>query len=268
MSPAQGDNGEPVPVRGLGRLSDSLQNGIAILLVFSGERPVLGVAEMADLTGLSRPTTHRYASTFVRLGFLEQDQKRRYRLAARAAYPGTAVIQGIRRALPARAVLEELRNKTGHTVSMGALDGTRVVYIHRLFGHRRGQRVVDRELRVGAYIPAYCTALGKVMLASLPETERRERIATIHLVPEGPRSIVVHDKLLDELDRMNLLAPTVSDEEFLAGARSLAMLLLWPDGEYPMAIDVTVPSDTYTATQLFEEIGPEVMRAANLISQA
>jgi IclR family transcriptional regulator, pca regulon regulatory protein len=271
VSPRQGDNGESAArTRGIPseRLSYSLQSGIALLLVFSEERQALGVAEMADLAGLTRPTTHRYARTFVRLGFLEQDSKHRYRLGVHAADPGAAVIQGIRRALPARAVLEELRDKTGHTVSMGALDGTRVVYVHRLFGHRRGQHMIDRELRVGAYIPAYCTALGKVLLASLSDAERCERVATIHLVPQGPRSITVHDKLLEELSGMNLRAPIVSDEEFVIGARSIATLLLWPNGEYPMAIDVTVPSGAYAATQLLNQIGPEVMRAAKLISQA
>jgi IclR family pca regulon transcriptional regulator len=236
--------------------------------MFSEERQVLGISEIADLAGLSRPITHRYASTFVHLGFLEQGAKRKYRLAPGAADPGAEVIREIRRALPARAVLEELRDEIGHTVSMGALDGTRVIYVHRLFGHRRGQHKIDRELRVGAYIPAYCTALGKVLLASLFDAERRQRVATIHLVPQGPRSTTVHDKLLAELDGVNLLAPLVSDEEFVVGARSIAMLLSRPDDELPMAIDVTVPSTTYTAAQLLKRIGPDLMRAANLVSEA
>ena len=269
MSPTQGDNGQSQGTIGAHskRLSYSLQSGIAFLQMFSEKRQSLGVAEMADLTGLSRPTTHRYVSTLLQLGFLEQDPKRKYRLAAGAAAPGAAVIHGIRRSLPARAVLEELRDWTGYTVSMGALDGTRAVYVHRLFGHRRGQHMIDRELRVGAHIPAYCTALGKAMLAGLSEAERRERVAAIHFVPEGPRSITTHDKLLDELSGMNLRAPILSDEEFVMGARSIAMLLSWPSGEYPMAIDVTVPSGAYTAKQLLKEIGPGVMRAAKLISQ-
>jgi IclR family transcriptional regulator, pca regulon regulatory protein len=274
VNPAQGDNGagdkgQPPRTRGIrpGRLSYSLQSGIALLLMFSEERQVLGIAEMADLAGLSRPTTHRYASTFVQLGFLEQGPKRKYRLAPRAADPGATVIRGIRRALPARAVLEELRDKIGYTVSLGALDGTRVIYVHRLFGHRRGQHMIDRELRVGAYIPAYCTALGKVLLASLFDAERRARVANIHLVPQGPRSITVQDKLLAELDAVNLLAPLVSDEEFVVGARSIAMLHSRPGDEQPTAIDVTVPSTAYTTAQLFNQIGPDVMRAANLISE-
>jgi IclR family pca regulon transcriptional regulator len=275
VSPVQGNGGageesRPSRTKGPppGRLSYSLQSGVALLLMFSKEHQALGIAEMADIAGLSRPTTHRYARTFVRLGYLEQGPKRKYRLASGAADPGVEVIREIRRALPARAVLEELRDEIGYTVSMGALDDTRVIYVHRLFGHRRGQHMADRELRVGAHIPTYCTALGKMLLASLSDAERRRRVAKINLVPQGPRSIVEHVKLLAELDGINLGAPIVSDEELEIGARSIAMLLARPSDERPMAIDVTVPSASYTAAQLFKQVGPEVIRAASLISQA
>jgi IclR family transcriptional regulator, pca regulon regulatory protein len=252
----------------LGRLSYSLQSAVALLLMFSEERHALGVAELADLAGLSRPTTHRYARTFVRLGYLEQDLKRKYRLAPGAADPGAEVIREIRRELPARAVLEELRDEIGHTVSMGVLDRTRVIYVHRLFGHRRGQHMIDCELRVGSHIPAYCTALGKVLLASLSHAERRMRVATIDLVPQGPRSVTVQGKLLAELDRVNVEEPIVSDEELVIGARSIAVLLSRPGGEQPMAIDVTVPSAAYTTSQLLERVGPDLMQAAKLITEA
>lgn len=172
----------------------------------------------------------------------------------------------ISRALPARAVLEELRDEIGHTVSMGVLDGTRVTYVHRLFAHPRSHRTVDRELRVGAQIPAYCTALGKVLLASLSDAERRERVAKINLVPQGPRSIVEQDKLLVELGGVNPHTPIVSDEELDVGTRSIAMLLARPSDERPMAIEVTVPSDAYTTARLVKTVGPRIAQAAGSIS--
>jgi len=259
----------PLPEATSGRLSSSLLRGVRLLLIFSEERQLLGVAELADLTGFSRPTTHRYARTLVQLGYLEQGLARKYRLASSAADPGAEIIRELRHALCGRGdVLADLRDEIGYTVSMGVLDGTRVLYIHRFFGHRRGQHVIDRELRVGAYVPAYCTALGKVMLASLPDAERRTRVATIHLVPQGPRSTTEQQKLLTELDGVDPRAPTVSDEEFVFGGRSIAILISQAGGKQPMAIDVTVPSDAYTDAQLLKRIGPKLRQAANLISAA
>jgi DNA-binding IclR family transcriptional regulator len=270
--PAQAANGAPGHQHALiadedkpGRLSQSLERGLKLLLAFSEGSQLLGVAEMASLVGFSRPTTHRYASTFVQLGYLEQGRRRKYRLGPRAADPGTKIVRGLRRALPADEALRDLRAKTGYTVSMGALDGTRVLYVHRFFGHRRGQHKIDLELRVGAVIPAHCTALGKAMLANLPEAERRELVTTMNLIPEGPSSTIEHSALLAELDEIDPQAPLVSDEEFIPGARSIAMPIAQPGR--PTAIDVTVPSAAYTAKQLLEEIGPKLVQAAELIAK-
>ncbi len=250
-----------------GRLSVSLERGLRLLLAYSGGSQLLGVAELADLVGFSRPTTHRYASTFVQLGYLEQGYRRKYRLGLRAAAPGTKIIQELCQVLSPDDALRELRTKTGHTVSMGALDSTRVLYVRRFFGHRRGQHMIDLGLRVGAVIPAYCTALGKAMLANLPEDERRELVPTINLVPEGPNSTMEHDALLAELDDIDPQAPLVSNEEFIRGARSIAMPIVRQGMVQPIAIDVTVPSTAYTAKRLLDEIGPKLMQAAERIAK-
>jgi IclR family pca regulon transcriptional regulator len=248
------------------RLSRSLEYGIAILEAFSRERQALGIAEIADIVGISRSTTHRYAITLVALGYLEQDPKRKYRLSTGAVGPGGAAIGAIRRQTPARAVLEELRDETGYTVSMGVLEGTRVIYIHRLLGHRPGQYAIDRDLGVGANVPAHCTALGKVLLASLSDAMRRELLASLELTRHGPNSITEKDKLAAELDRISPRGLVVSDEELSRGSRSIAVLVLRPRSELPLAIEVTVPCSAYTVERLVKKIGPRLRRAARLIS--
>ncbi|HEY5261599.1 MAG TPA: IclR family transcriptional regulator C-terminal domain-containing protein [Solirubrobacteraceae bacterium] len=212
------------------RLSRSLEYGIAILESFSRERQELGIADMADLVGISRSTTHRYAITLVALGYLEQDSQRKYRLSARAVGPGIAVIGAIRRQVHARAVLEELRAQTAHTVSVGALDGARVIYVHRLLGHRAGQHAIDGDLGVGANIPVHCTALGKILLVSLSDAERRELLDGVELTRHGPNTITDRRKLAAELDRISPRGALVSDEELLRGARSIAVLVPRPSG--------------------------------------
>lgn len=248
------------------RLSRSLEYGVAILETFSAERQELGIAGLADIVGISRSTTHRYATTLVALGFLEQDSKRKYRLSARAAGPGGAAIAAVRRDVHARAVLEELREQTGHTVSMGVLDRARVTYVHRLFGHRAGQYTIDANLGVGASVPVYCTALGKVLLASLSDADRREVLAELCLAAHGPNTILDKRALAEELDTISPRGAVLSDEEARRGARSIAVLVPRPSGELPLAIDVTVPSDTYTVEQLRRKVGPRIKRAARLIS--
>jgi IclR family transcriptional regulator, pca regulon regulatory protein len=248
------------------RLSRSLEYGVAILESFSGGRQTLGIADIADIVGVSRSTTHRYAMTLVALGYLEQNSKRKYRLARHAADPGGAAIGAIRGELAARAVLEGLREQTGHTVSMGVLDGARVIYVHRLLAHGAGQYSADHDLGVGAGIPAYCSALGKVLLASIPDAERLALLATIKLEPHGPNTVGEHDELAAELDRIGTRGVVISDEELFAGSRSIAVLVPRSRSEHPTAIEVTVPSSAYTVEQLRKRIGPRLKRAAKLIS--
>jgi IclR family pca regulon transcriptional regulator len=246
--------------------SQSLERGVAILRCFSRERQTLGVFEIADMVGISRPTIHRYVVTLVALGYLEQDSKRRYRLSRHAARSAMAVLRTVRRELSAREVLEELRDEVGYTVSMGALDGTRVIYVYRLFGHRAGQYMVDQDLGVGADVPVYCTALGKALLASLPVVERRRLLASLQLVPYGPRSITTKRELLVELERISVGDVVVSDEELMGGARSLAVLIPRLNSWRPVAIEVTVPSGTMTVDRLSGEVGPCLRQAAGLIA--
>jgi IclR family pca regulon transcriptional regulator len=248
------------------RMSRSLEYGVAILESFSRDRQELGIAALSDIVGISRSTTHRYATTLVALGYLEQDSKRKYRLSMRAAGPGSAAIAAVRQQVHARTVLEELRAHTGHTASMGVLENGRVIYVYRLFAHRPGQHAIDADLGVGASVPAHCTALGKVLLASLSDAERREALAGIPLTRHGPHTITDKRALVAELDRISPRGMVVSDEEMIKGSRSIAMLVARPIGEYPLAIDVTAPSATHTVEQLVKRVGPHLKRAARLIS--
>src|ERR1700723_223939 len=74
---------QPLALTGEARYSQSLERGLAILECFTPERPLQGIAELADALGMSRSTTHRYVITLVALGYLRQGERRKYRLALR-----------------------------------------------------------------------------------------------------------------------------------------------------------------------------------------
>lgn len=250
------------------RRSRSLEYGTAILRCYSGRRQTLGIADIAAVVGISRSTAHRYAMTLVALGHLEQDSKRKYRLAARAADSGRVAIEALRTEVGGRAVLEELRDELGHTVSMGVLCGSRVIYVYRLFGHRRGQFAIDRSLESGASLPVYCTALGKVLLASLAAPERERLLAELELEPQGPKAILDHGLLASAVEQIGAKDAVLSDEEQLAGARSLAVRVPGTRGGHTLAIDVTVPAASWSASRLVKLAGPRLRRAAKLLAGA
>jgi IclR family pca regulon transcriptional regulator len=249
-----------------GRFSSSLQAGLAILNCFSAQQPVLGIAKLADELNMSRSTTHRYASTLVALGYLEQDHARRYRLAPRVADMGMSVLDSMALRGKAREHLRELREQTGRTVSLAVLDGTQIRYVDRLRGWRRGQHAVDLDLGAGARMPAHCTAMGKVLLACLPEREREEAVGALELTRRGPNSITSKRALRAELQQVHEDGVAIGDEELGPGVRTIAAPIIGPDGEVIAAVGIPVPTDAFSSQELRKALGPAVIAAAKRIS--
>jgi DNA-binding IclR family transcriptional regulator len=248
------------------QFSRSLECGVRLLACFTAEQPTWQVSELADEIGMGRSTTHRYAKTLVALGYLEQDKQRRYQLAQRARRPGMAVIGTIRlEAASAQTVLEELRGETGHTVSMGALDGTHAVYLQRLYAHGPGQFEADLQLGVGARVPTHCTALGKALLASLSAPERRATLASLTLEREGPNTVTSKRALAEELQQIRVEGLAVCDEEQALGVRSIAAAIPQPGRSRPLAVSVTIPAHLYTVEAMIETLGPHVKAAVKRI---
>jgi IclR family pca regulon transcriptional regulator len=251
-----------------GRFSSSLQAGLAILNCFSAQQPVLGIARLADELNMSRSTTHRYASTLVALGYLEQDHSRRYRLAPRVADMGMSVLDSMALRGKAREHLRELREQTGRTASLAILDGGEVRYVDRLRGWRRGQHAVDLDLGAGASLPAPCTAMGKLLLAYLPEPEREQVLAGLKLTRRGPKSITSKRALRAELERVREEGLALSDEELGPGVRTIAAPVIGPDGEVIAAVGIPVPADAFSMDELRKMLAPPVSIAAKRISAA
>jgi IclR family pca regulon transcriptional regulator len=248
------------------RRSRSLEYGVAILESFTASRPVLRISELADIVGISRSTTHRYVTTLVELGYLEQDSKRRYRLTRNAARAGMAAISRVRQETPARAILEDLREQTGHTASIGLLDGARVLYVVRLYGHRTGQFEADGDLGVGAHVPAHSTAVGKALLASLLDSELRSLLPSMRLNGAKPNTTSTQASLAEKIETVRKDGIAVSNGEYTKDARSIAApITRWLDKPI-LAVEITVPADAYPVKEMLARFGPLVKHAARLLS--
>ena len=158
------------------RYSQSLERGPRDPQLLHAQRPVLGIADIADELGMSRSTTHRYVITLVALGYLEQGASRKYRLGLRVTDLGMSALNSTGLREHAHPYLEELRQRTSYTASLAVLDGSEILYVDRARSFRRGQNKIDLDLHPGSRLPAYCTAMGKLLLANLPEAEQRDAV--------------------------------------------------------------------------------------------
>jgi IclR family pca regulon transcriptional regulator len=250
-----------------GSYSQSLQRGLAILSSFQSGRPLLGVSELGRDVGLSRSTTHRYVATLVALGYLQQDPaSRKYRLGPRVLDLGFSAINSMELREVAGPHLRELSDETGYTVNMAILDDLDIVYVDRCRSSQAGQREIDLNLHIGSRLPAYCTSLGKVLLAFLPGDERAGRLDRIGFARRGPNTITSRQALVTELERVREQGYAVNNEELAYGLRSIAAPVLSHGGAAAGAINLAVHSSMVSSADLGARFGPVLMRTAADIS--
>lgn len=243
--------------------SQSLERGLAILSAFRPARPLLGISQLAEQLGLNRSTTHRYVSTLTSLGYLQQDPlTRRYRLGPRVLDLGFSAINSMELREVALPHLQRLSEDTGHTVNMAILDGPDIVYIERVRSRQPGQREIDLNLHIGSRLPAYCTSMGKVLLAYLSDDRRDEVLDQVELASRGPNTITARRALVEELARVRAAGLAVNNEELAYGLRSIAAPVHSRAGEVVAAINLAVHRSMVSMSDMTGKLGPTLSRAA------
>jgi IclR family pca regulon transcriptional regulator len=248
------------------RYSHSLERGLAILGCFTPKRPVLGIADIADELGMSRPTTHRYVITLVALGYLEQGASRKYRLDLGVTDLGMSALNSTGLREHAHPYLEELRQRTSYTTSLAVLAGSDIVYVDRARSFRRGQDETDLGLGVGSRLPAYCTSMGKLLLANLPEDEQRELIATMKLTKRGPNTITSKKALRDELEEVLDAGFAVNDEELAPELLSIAAPVRDEAREVVAAVNIAAHRAMISLEEMVDALSPHLVSTADRIS--
>jgi IclR family transcriptional regulator, pca regulon regulatory protein len=247
--------------------SQSLERGLAILSSFHSDRPLIGVSELSRGLDLSRSTTHRYVATLAKLGYLQQDpESKRYRLGPKVLDLGFSALNSMDLLEIAAPHLRRLCDETQRTVNLAILDGTDVVYIERYRTAQQGQREIDLNLHVGARLPAYCTAMGKAILAFVPEDRLAEIIERIDFTPRGPNTLTDAGAFRAELERIRESGIAVNDEELAYGLRSIAAPIHSHSGEVLAALNLAVHRTVVSMDELIARFAPAVVKTAQEIS--
>jgi IclR family pca regulon transcriptional regulator len=248
------------------RYSQSVEKGLAVLACFTPVRPVLGVGQMARELGMSASTTHRYVATLAALGYLERNASYRYRLALRVTKLGISAQSSTSLREQSRSYLEELRQRTSYTVSVAVLDGAEILYVDRVRSSRRGQHTGDPSVRVGSRLPAYCTSMGKVLLANLPAVVQRDLVGNMTFTRRGPNSIMSKKALRAELEHVFDEGMAVSDEELRAGLVSIAAPIRDEFREVVAAASLEAHTSMISLGEMVDRLSPHLLATADNIS--
>ena len=169
---------------------------MAVIQVFSRERPALTLSEVARLTGITRATARRILLTLEEIGHVRSDG-RLFSLTPRVLSLGWAYLSSLNLWETAQPLMEELADRTKESCSVATLDLPDVVYVARV----PTRRIMTISLGVGTRLPAHCTGMGRVLLASLADAELDAFLGDAELEAFTERTVVDRAALRARIER-------------------------------------------------------------------
>lgn len=222
-----------------------LAKGLAVIESFTADRPRQSIAQVAAATGLDRATARRCLLTLAQQGYADYDGKF-FTLAPRVLRLGTACLATMPLPRIVQPVLDALSDRIGESTSVSVLDGGDVVYVARA----AQRRVMSISLMPGSRLPAYCTSMGRVLLAALPEPAARAALGPGPLPARSPLTLTDPDAVMAELARVRAQGHALIDQEVELGLRSLAVPVLNARGAVVAALNLGIAAGAEPASAL------------------
>ena len=195
----------------------SLERGLRLLTVFSPDHPTLTVSEAARLAGVTRPTARRILLTLEALGYVRRDGDA-FVLSPRVLDIGYRYLSSLKLNDIAEPYMEQLVERVHESSSVGVLDGEEIVYVARV----PTKRIMTISLGLGSRLPAYCTSLGRVLLAAFPPDELAAYFERTAIVAHTNRTVTDERRLRAILDEVQEQGWALVDQELELGVRSMA----------------------------------------------
>lgn len=242
---------------------NSLARGLRILKLMAESPEPVGVTEIAEALQVDPSSSYRLLSTLEKHGFVIQEAPRKkYTLGYAALDLAEAVLRRLDVAAAAQPYLRALVAETGESSHLAVLDGTRAVFLAR--------EVAPVPLRVdtpvGSWEPAYCTAVGKALIAEMSAPDLRALYPEGTLVRHTDATITNFDDLFSDLARSRARGYAYDDEEMHPGVRCLAAPVRGHQGVIIAACGISGPTTRLTRNRL-PELVDSVLRAAKTISR-
>jgi IclR family pca regulon transcriptional regulator len=212
-----------------------LGKGLAIIELFNETRKRMAISEAAKLTGLTRAAARRYLLSLVHLGYAEFDGKY-FSLTPRVMRLGHAYLAATPLTKLLQPFLDDIARQVGDPSMAGILDDTDVVCI----AQATPPRIVFTSLSVGSRLPAYRTALGRVLLAHASTQKLEAYWQRARFEARTPKSLVTREALEKELAKVRDSGYAIVDEEVELGLRTIAVPIRNTGGIVIAAVNVTV----------------------------
>lgn len=210
-----------------------LAKGLKVVEAFTAEHPRLSISEAADISGYDRATTRRCLLTLAELGYCAYDGKY-FTVTPRVLRLGTGCLASMPLPRIVQPWLDLLSEEVGQSTSVSILDDAEIVYVARA----SQRRVMSIALMPGSRLPAYCTSMGRVLLAALPSERALELLSAGQLAQRTPKTQTDVAELHRILQDVKAAGYAFIDQEVEIGLRSIAVPLVGARGQTLAALNV------------------------------
>jgi IclR family transcriptional regulator, pca regulon regulatory protein len=240
----------------------SLARGLIVIQAFTQQSPQMTISQLSVRTGLSRAAVRRCLYTLTKLGFAGAEDGSRYSLRPRMLTLSQTYTTSNTLSTAAQPILERMSAALRESFSVATLDGEDIVYIART----QVSRVMAVDLHIGSRLPAYCTSMGRVLLAYLPTEQLEQYFAKAVLTPHTTRTIISVEKLRLALRNVRRNGYALVDQEYEVGLRSLAVPVYAASGRVVATLNLSGNAPRLSVLEMQSRFLNHLRSAANELS--
>lgn len=248
----------------------ALQRGLKLLTLFAGPDTTYSATQLGKLSGLPASTLHRFLRNLESAGFLSIDEAGNYHLGITCVSLGQAAIGQLdvrRLSLPH---LQELNHRTRETVHLTVRLGLSAVYVEKL----DSPEPLRIHSRIGAMVPLYCSAVGKVLLAYLPEAEQAKVLDQLEIKRITANTVGNLQELQTELQKVRKSGYACDLEEHEVHIRCIAAPIWDHAGSVNASLSITGPAFRMSLARLrqlaplMQEVGLKISRELGYVDRS
>jgi DNA-binding IclR family transcriptional regulator len=239
----------------------SLAKGLRVLelLATNGD---MSATQVAACLETSRAASHRFLTTLRDLDYVEKTEEGRFRLTFRVLELGMRKLEGFEIRHIAHPHMQKLAFTFGETVNLGHWDGNAIVHLDKA----NSAEILRLDVGMGAVAPAYCTGLGKAILAHLPEAEFEAYLQSVELRPLSSKTIKTPERLRADIEKIRQRGYSIDNEELSLGLRCVGAPVFDYTGRPTYALSVSGPAQRMTMKKI-EAIQAELLPLCRKISR-
>ncbi|MDH4871123.1 IclR family transcriptional regulator C-terminal domain-containing protein [Pseudomonas sp. BN515] len=240
----------------------SLARGLAVIHAFQERKRHLTIAQISHRTEIPRAAVRRCLHTLMKLGYVTTDG-RTYSLLPKVLTLGHAYLSSTPLAVTAQPILDRLSDQLHEACSMATLEGDEILYIAR---SATPNRLISVDLSVGSRLPAYCTSMGRILLAALDDAALDDYLEHADLQVKTSRTVHTAEGLRASIAEIRRQGWVIIDQELEMGLRSVAVPVRDSAGQVLAALNVGTHVGRISRQELETRFLPALLEASKDLS--